>query len=305
MTSHSPDLPPVEEANPFLGLRGVRYTAAYPELLRTQLRALLSASTAGRLSIMIPMVSDLAEIEEVRQVMTEAQAEVGGEAELGIMIEVPATAVDAEHFARHVEFFSVGTNDLTQYTLAVDRGNETVAHLYRSFHPAVLRLLQLTVDGAHAHGRWAGVCGEMAGDRAAIPILIGLGFDELSMTPSRIPAARELIRSLDFAACRELAEGALLCETAAEVENLVRKELSGGPGKDQPLAVRRRYRDAVPSPADSPIPLCTSFVSASIASSASVPSASSCDPSARVYPRCENRHDALGVDRPGRRVDRG
>jgi phosphotransferase system enzyme I (PtsI) len=222
-----PYLPQVEEANPFLGRRGIRYIAAHPELLRTQLRALLSASAAGRLSIMLPMVSDLAEIEETRQVMTELKGIVGGEAELGVMIEVPAAAVLAEQFARHVAFFSVGTNDLTQYTLAVDRGNATVARLYQSLHPAVLRLLELTVTGAHAHGRWAGVCGEMAGDLAAIPLLIGLGFDELSMTPSRIPAARARIRNLDYALCRELAADALNCGTAAEVENLVRERLEG------------------------------------------------------------------------------
>lgn len=220
-----PYLPAVEEANPFLGRRGIRYTAVHPELLRVQLRALLSASMAGKLSIMLPMVSDLAEIEGVQQLMAELQADTGGAAELGIMIEVPAAAVLAERFARHVAFFSVGTNDLTQYTLAVDRGNETVATLYRSLHPAVLRLLEMTVTGAHAHGRWAGVCGEMAGDLPAIPILIGLGFDELSMTPSRIPAARERTRRLTFASCRELTVEALGCETAAEVEDLVRTSL--------------------------------------------------------------------------------
>jgi phosphoenolpyruvate-protein phosphotransferase (PTS system enzyme I) len=225
-----PYLPSMQEANPFLGRRGIRYTTAYPDLLRTQLRALLSASPAGRLSIMLPMVSDLAEIEETRQVMADLQGDLGGEAELGIMIEVPAAALSAEQFARHVAFFSAGTNDLTQYTLAVDRGNETVAHLYQPLHPAVLRLLELTVNGAHAHGRWAGVCGEMAGDLAAIPILIGLGFDELSMTPSRIPAARERIRSLDYALCRKLAADALNCGTAVEVEDLIREQVGGRHG---------------------------------------------------------------------------
>jgi phosphotransferase system enzyme I (PtsI) len=220
-----PYLPHIEEANPFLGQRGIRYTAAHPELLRVQLRALLSASPAGKLAIMLPMVSDLSEIEGVRHLVAELRADTGGEAELGIMIEVPAAAVLAELFARHVAFFSVGTNDLTQYALAADRGNETVSPLYQSLHPAVLRLLDMTARGAHTHGRWAGVCGEMAGELSAIPILIGLGFDELSMTPSRIPAAREQIRSLDYALCRKLAADALNCGTAVEVEDLIREQV--------------------------------------------------------------------------------
>ncbi len=191
-----PFLPPANEANPFLGLRGIRYTLHYPELLQTQIRALLAAAPAGNLSIMLPMVSDRAEIERVLDLLADLQHDTGGQADLGIMVEVPAAALLAEQFARYAAFFSVGSNDLTQYALAVDRGNETVASLYRSLHPGVLRLLDLTVRGAHAHGRWAGVCGEMAGDLTALPILVGLGFDELSMTPSRIPAARDRIRSL-------------------------------------------------------------------------------------------------------------
>jgi phosphotransferase system enzyme I (PtsI) len=147
---------------------------------------------------------------------------VGGEAEVGIMIEVPAAAAMADQLARHVDFFSAGTNDLIQYGLAVDRTNERVASLYSPLHPGVLGLLRMTADGAHRHGRWAGVCGEMAGDLQAIPLILGLGFDELSMTPSRIPAAKERIRELSLARCRELARKALECEQTSEVESLVR-----------------------------------------------------------------------------------
>jgi phosphotransferase system enzyme I (PtsI) len=223
-----PFLPQTAEANPFLGRRGIRYTAAHPEILQSQLRALLRASSAGRLSVMIPMVSELAQIEEIAAVLAEAQSEVGGAAELGIMVEVPAAALLADRFARHVAFLSVGTNDLTQYTLAVDRGNETVASLYRPLHPAILRLLEQTTRGAHEHGRWAGICGEMAGDLRAIPLLIGLDIDELSMTPARIPEARARIRALDHAVCRDLAARALECETAEEVETLIRQDAPPG-----------------------------------------------------------------------------
>jgi len=218
-----PYLPPIAEANPFLGQRGIRYTLAHPHLMRTQLRALLRASPSGRLAIMLPMVSELSQIHEITTLLEELQVEVGGSAELGIMIEVPAAALQAAQFARHVAFFSVGSNDLTQYTLAVDRGNAQVASLYRPLHPALMHLLDHASRGAQQHGRWAGICGELAGDLLAIPLLIGLGFEELSMTTGRIPEARARIRSLDAARCRELAAQALECETADEVEALSRR----------------------------------------------------------------------------------
>ena len=217
-----PYLPPIAESNPFLGQRGIRYTLAHPQLMRTQLRALLRASPAGRLAIMLPMVSELSQVHDSTALLEELQAEVGGAAELGIMIEVPAAALQAAQFARHVAFLSVGSNDLTQYTLAVDRGNPQVASLYRPLHPALIRLLGQTSRGAQQHGRWTGICGELAGDLLAIPLLIGLGFQELSMSPGRIPEARARIRSLDAARCRELAAQALECETADEVEALSR-----------------------------------------------------------------------------------
>jgi phosphoenolpyruvate-protein kinase (PTS system EI component) len=213
--------------NPFLGERGIRYTSAHPEVFRRQIRALLRASVCGKLAIIFPMVSDLAQIQQATQVLDEVKSEVGGEAEVGIMIEIPAAALTAGQLARHITFFSVGTNDLVQYGLAVDRTNPQVAPLYRPLHPGILRLLQMTVEGAHAQGRWVGVCGEMAGDLPAIPILVGLGFDELSMTPGRIPAAKARIRSLDATVCRELAARSLLCESADDVERLVRESLPG------------------------------------------------------------------------------
>lgn len=213
------------EANPFLGLRGIRLTLAHPELFRIQLRALLRASTAGKLAIMFPMVSEREQVEQARALFEEAQREVGGNSEIGIMVEVPAAALIADQLAPQVSFFSAGTNDLVQYTLAVDRVNERVAPLYRPLHPAILRLLAETAAGAHKHGRWAGICGEMGGDLLAIPLLVGLGFDELSMTASRIPAAKERVRGLEMKACQELAERALECGTAVEVQRMVKEAM--------------------------------------------------------------------------------
>ncbi|PZS06520.1 MAG: phosphoenolpyruvate--protein phosphotransferase, partial [Chloroflexi bacterium] len=161
------------EKNPVLGLRGVRFTLASPEIFRTQLRALMRASVYGELCVMFPMVGESKQVEEARATLEAVRTEVGGGAQVGIMIEVPAAALIADQLARHVDFFSVGTNDLVQYALAVDRGNEQVADLYRPLHPGVVRLLDMTVQASHAHGRWAGVCGEMAADNLAIPILIG------------------------------------------------------------------------------------------------------------------------------------
>jgi phosphotransferase system enzyme I (PtsI) len=218
-----PYLPPESETNPFLGQRGVRYTLAHDDVFRTQLRALLRASGAGNLGIMLPMVGAPDQIETVREMLSELQAEVGGAAQLGIMVEVPAAALLAGTLARRAAFFSVGTNDLVQYTLAVDRTNEQVGALYQPLHPAVLRLLHMTVEGAHVAGKWAGVCGEMAGDSLAVPLLVGLGFDELSMTPARVPAVKEMIRELSAGACRDLVNRALQCESAGEVERLVRE----------------------------------------------------------------------------------
>lgn len=222
-----PYLPHPEEENPFLGRRGIRYTLAHEDLLRTQLSALLRAAPAGHLAVMLPMVSEVEQIERVRALLDELGNGMGGDLELGIMIEIPAAALVALSLARHSSFFSVGTNDLVQYALAVDRTNPQVAELDRPLHPGILQLLRATVEGGHEGSRWVGVCGELAGDEIAIPLLVGLGFDELSMSPSRIPAAKALIRTLDAGKCRGLAERALACETAHEVEALVRTEIPG------------------------------------------------------------------------------
>jgi phosphoenolpyruvate-protein kinase (PTS system EI component) len=218
-----PYLAQEREDNPFLGLRGIRYTLEHSELLRIQLRALLRASGAGKLAIMFPMISEESQIVEIRSILEEEQQAVGGDAEIGIMVETPAAALIAEQLARHVGFFSAGTNDLAQYTLAVDRTNPRVASLYHPLHPAILRLLASTAAGAHAQGCWAGICGEMAGDPAGVPILLGLGFDELSMTPSRIPTVKQRIRRVEMAACRDLAHRALECATAQQVTQLIQE----------------------------------------------------------------------------------
>ena len=223
-----PYLPAPQEDNPFLGERGIRFTFAHSDVLRTQLRALLRASTAGRLAIMFPMISELDQVLQARALFDEVRAEVGGTAEVGIMVEVPAAALIADRLAQHVDFFSCGTNDLVQYTLAVDRVNDRIAPLYHPLHPAVLRLLASTAQSADARGLWSGVCGEMAGDMSAIPILLGLGFTELSVTPARLPEAKERIRSLDYAACRELAARAIELSSSADVESLVDEALVHG-----------------------------------------------------------------------------
>ncbi|HEX8919660.1 MAG TPA: phosphoenolpyruvate--protein phosphotransferase [Chloroflexota bacterium] len=211
-----------DEENPFLGERGIRYSLRHPDLFRVQLRALQRASTAGKLAVMFPMVSEVEQIKTARQMLEDIREEVGGSAQIGIMVEVPAAALAASRLAPLVDFFSVGSNDLTQYTLAVDRVNERIASLYRPLHPSVLRLISVASEAAHAHGKWIGICGEMAGDPLAIPLLIGLGIDELSMAPSRLPVAKERVRGLTFDACREAAQLSLDYATAADVEELLR-----------------------------------------------------------------------------------
>ena len=159
----------------------------------------------------------------VQSLLREVRDDVGGSAQIGIMVEVPAAALAASQFAPHVDFFSVGSNDLTQYTLAVDRVNERITSLYQPLHPAVLRLIGFTADAAHAAGKWIGVCGEMAGDAFAIPLLLGLGVDELSMSPSRLLSAKERVRGLAVQDCHDVARQSLECSTAAEVETLLRE----------------------------------------------------------------------------------
>jgi phosphocarrier protein FPr len=214
-------LPIPEEENPFLGERGIRVGLDRPEILRAQLRAILRASEFGKVSVMFPMIGTLPELRDAKAIFNEECRRLGVEPiPVGIMVEIPATAIMAEQFAREADFFSVGTNDLTQYTLAMDRGHPKLAPKVDALNPGVLQLIALTVRGAHAHGKWVGVCGGVASDPVAVPILIGLGVDELSVSIPAIPAIKAQIRSLRLSDCKDLAGQALTLATAAEVRKL-------------------------------------------------------------------------------------
>ena len=212
------------EANPFLGWRGIRLIDHHADVLLGQFRALLQASVGADLRIMVPMVASVEEAVQARGILNEAQVALHAEGrpqaervQFGVMIEVPAAALMADKLAEVVDFFSIGTNDLTQYTLAVDRTNERVAALATPFHPAVLRLIAQTIEKAHAAGKWVGLCGEFAADPAAVPVLLGLELDEFSMAPSGIPTVKAAIRRLDRAECRAIAQDVLNLPTAAAV----------------------------------------------------------------------------------------
>jgi len=215
---------PEPEANPFLGWRGIRYSLSQPRLLLRQLRAILRASAHGNVKIMLPMISSLHEVRDAKQVVEAAKQELRARGEefdadvpLGVMIEPPAAAMIAEELAHEVDFFSIGSNDLVQYALAVDRGNDRVAYLYDTFHPAVLRLLERTVRAARKHRRWVGICGEMAGDPLSTLLLVGLGVDELSTVPAVVPEIKSIIRSTSYAYARRVAAKALKMKTGSEV----------------------------------------------------------------------------------------
>ncbi len=209
------------EENPFLGERGIRLQLNRPELLRDQFRALYKSAGNSKVRIMLPMVGRVAEFKAARQIADEIRAEVGGPAiELGMMIEVPSAAVMADQFAPYIDFFSIGTNDLTQYTLAVDRQHPTLTAHADGLDPAVLRLIKMTVDGAKTHGRWVGICGELGSDVKAVPILLGLGLDELSVNLKAIARVKAQVRELSLSECQRLAYKALACESAAEVRSL-------------------------------------------------------------------------------------
>jgi multiphosphoryl transfer protein len=213
-----PALPMPPEANPFLGVRGIRLGLERPEVLVTQLRAILRVAAEGHpLKVMLPMVATLAEIEAARAALEQARADTGVDAplEFGIMVEVPAAALTATRLAEHVDFFSLGTNDLTQYTMAAERGNERLAPLLTGPQPAVLRLVEETVRAAAAHGRWVGVCGELAGDPASALLFAGLGVTELSMAPALVPEAKAALRGVDLEQARAAAEAALATDSAA------------------------------------------------------------------------------------------
>jgi phosphoenolpyruvate-protein phosphotransferase/dihydroxyacetone kinase phosphotransfer subunit len=218
----SPALPMPPEANPFLGVRGVRLTLERRDVLATQLRAILRVASEHPVKVMLPMVATAEEIEAARAILAQARAETGIEApvEFGIMVEVPAAALTAGHLAEHADFFSLGTNDLTQYTMAAERGNERLASLLTGPQPAVLRLVAETVAGARAHGRWVGVCGELAGDPPSAVLFAGLGVTELSMAPGLMPEVKEALRSVALADAQTAARQALGADSAAEARAL-------------------------------------------------------------------------------------
>ncbi|MCI1903938.1 MAG: phosphoenolpyruvate--protein phosphotransferase [Enterococcaceae bacterium] len=224
-----PYLPLPKEMNPFLGYRAIRICLHEQGMFRTQLRALLRASVYGNLRIMFPMIATLQEFRQAKQIVEEEKAKlkadkvaVADEIQLGIMIEIPAAAVLADKFAKEVDFFSIGTNDLIQYTMAADRMNERVSYLYQPYNPSILRLVKHVIDSAHKEGKWAGMCGEMAGDQKAVPLLVGMGLDEFSMSATSILKTRSLMKRLDTAKMKELADKALTdCSTVDEVLELV------------------------------------------------------------------------------------
>jgi len=213
-----------DELNPFLGWRAIRLCLEHIDIFKTQLRAILRASAIGNIKIMFPMISGLEELRRAKAVLAECQDELrrsgipfGEEIEVGAMIEIPSAAICANALAPEVDFFSIGTNDLIQYTLAVDRVNEKLAHLYEPTHPAILRLLKMIAEAAHANHIWVGVCGEMAGDVALIPLLLGLGMDELSAGATLVPRVKRAVQSLAIPECRELVEETLKLNTASEI----------------------------------------------------------------------------------------
>ncbi len=213
-----------DEQNPFMGLRAIRFSLENLDIFKTQLRAILRASTAGNLKIMFPMISGLAELRRARAVLEECREELQKEGlqcsektEIGAMIEIPSAAICSEVLAKEVDFFSIGTNDLIQYAVAVDRLNERIAHLYEPTHPAVIRLLKMVADAAHANNIWVGVCGEMAGDLTMVPLLLGLGMDELSVSASLVPRVKRAVQSLSVQECEALVAEALTLEMPNEI----------------------------------------------------------------------------------------
>lgn len=221
-------MPMPKEDNPFLGVRGLRLSLLHPDVFREQIRAVLRAADKTKVRVMFPMVTVLEELLKAKQIVAEEQKNLGVSSaiETGVMIEVPAAAIMADVLAPHVDFFSIGTNDLTQYTMASDRGNPLLSPLSDALHPAVLRMIATTVDGAEKHGKWVGVCGAMAGDETAVPALIGLGVRELSVVPPIIPAIKARVRSLSYERCRDLARVLIDLKTAAEVHQKIKDFLA-------------------------------------------------------------------------------
>ena len=217
-----------KEMNPFLGYRAIRLCLDQTDIFRPQLRALLRASTYGKLNIMFPMVATVQEFRDAKALLLEEKAnlesegvKVSDDIELGIMVEIPSTAALADIFAKEVDFFSIGTNDLIQYTMAADRMSERVSYLYQPYNPAILRLVKQVIEASHKEGKWTGMCGEMAGDETAIPLLLGLGLDEFSMSATSILKARRQIKNLSQTEMQHLADKAIQCSTVDEVVDLV------------------------------------------------------------------------------------
>jgi len=209
----------VQEQNPFLGCRAIRFCLEHPAVFKPQLRAILRAAKHGKVRLMYPMISGLKELQRANAVLEECKNELRSEGkdfqeniEVGIMIEIPSAALSAKSLAKHVQFFSIGTNDLVQYSIAVDRLNDEIAHLYDPAHPAVLQLIRMTVEAAHEQKIWVGVCGEMAGDILYTPLLLGLGVDELSAGTSVVPRVKKAVQSLDYSVCKQLLEEVMQSE---------------------------------------------------------------------------------------------
>ncbi|KUG25226.1 phosphoenolpyruvate-protein phosphotransferase of pts system [hydrocarbon metagenome] len=218
----------VQEANPFLGWRGIRFLLDNKQLFKTQLRAILRASVHKNIKIMLPMVASIVEVRQSKEIIEECKRELNKEKhnydkniELGIMVEIPSAAVLAHEFAKEVSFFSIGTNDLIQYLLAVDRGNEIVSNLYQEFHPSVVRTIDFIIKEGKRHNVFVSICGEMASDQVAIPLLIGLGLDSLSVSPALIPVTKQIIRNISYEEVQKLVEKCLTAVTEHEIKNLV------------------------------------------------------------------------------------
>jgi phosphotransferase system enzyme I (PtsI) len=226
----SPDLQNGDEKNPLLGWRAIRFSLSHPEIFKTQLRAILRASVNGNVRIMFPMISGIEELEQALALWEDAKSECRKlkqsfteNIEAGTMIEIPSAAMTADILAGASDFFSIGTNDLIQYSFAVDRGNERVNYLAQPTHPAVLRFLKIIIDAAHAKGIKAAMCGELAGDTSVTPLLLGLGLDEFSMTASYIPQVKRIIRAVTLKSCEELVKKALTCTSYNDVSALVKE----------------------------------------------------------------------------------
>ncbi|AWX15467.1 phosphoenolpyruvate--protein phosphotransferase [Mergibacter septicus] len=217
-----------KEMNPFLGWRAIRIALDRREILNAQLRAVLRASAFGKLAVMFPMIISVEEIRQLKEILENLKQELRNEGkafdeniQVGVMVETPSAAVNAKFLAKEVDFFSIGTNDLTQYTLAVDRGNELISHLYNPMTPSVLNLIKQVIDASHAEGKWTGMCGELAGDEKATILLLGMGLDEFSMSSMSVPRIKKLIRNVNYEDAKELAEEALKQPTTADIERLL------------------------------------------------------------------------------------